>query len=144
MSTKKRVYGTTVKKVNGKTRRHIEYDGIGDGTTMILNVNNNGTRQKYEIPDKQRMNLLDNIEDHERKNNILSEILQIEPEQAPLIKRLKLYSPPSSRRSRTRSRRQQSRRRETGMGNYSKNRRYRLQKCNSNQGTKARGITKVF
>tara|TARA_B100000035_G_scaffold185402_1_gene158132 strand:- start:954 stop:1385 length:432 start_codon:yes stop_codon:yes gene_type:complete len=143
MLTKKRVYGTTVKKVNGKTRRHIEYDGIGDGRTMILNVNNNGRRQKYEIPDRQSMNLLDNIEDHERKNSILSEIMQIEPEQAPLIKRLKLYSPSPRRRSGTR-RRQRSQRRETGMGNYSRNRRYRLQKCNPNRGSKTRSITRYL
>ena len=143
MLTKKRVYGTTVKKVNGKTRRHIEYDGIGDGRTIVLNVNNNGTRQKYEIPDRQSMNLLDNIEDHERKNSILSEIMQIEPEQAPLIKRLKLYSPPPRKRNQTR-RRQRAQRRETGMGNYGRNRRYRLQKCDSNRGTKRRSITKFL
>lgn len=126
MLTKKRVYGTTVKKVNGKTRRHIEYDGIGDGETLILNVNNDGVHSKYEIPDKQSINLLDNIEDNERKDNILSKIMQIEPEQAPLIKRLKLYSPPPTRRVKRPLELMRSRRRTP---KYSKGRRYRLQKC---------------
>ncbi len=50
----KRVYGTSVKKINGRTVKRLEYDGDSDGENMVMNVMQNGTRKRFIIPEIQR------------------------------------------------------------------------------------------
>jgi len=50
----KRVYGTSVKKINGRTVKRLEYDGDSDGENMVMNVIQNGTRKRFIIPEIQR------------------------------------------------------------------------------------------
>ena len=50
----KRVYGTSVKKINGRTVKRLEYDGDSDGENMVMNVMQNGTTKRFIIPEIQR------------------------------------------------------------------------------------------
>jgi hypothetical protein len=47
----KRIYGTSVKKINGKTINRLEYDGDSDGENMVINVLQNGRRKRIIVPE---------------------------------------------------------------------------------------------
>ena len=50
----KKIYGTSVKKLNGKTIKRLEYDGESDGENMAINILQNGKMERLVIPERKR------------------------------------------------------------------------------------------
>ena len=50
----KKIYGTSVKKLNGKTIKRLEYDGESDGENMAINILHNGKMERLVIPERKR------------------------------------------------------------------------------------------
>ena len=50
----KKIYGTSVKKINGKTIKRLEYDGESDGENMAINILQNGKINRLIIPEKKK------------------------------------------------------------------------------------------
>ena len=50
----KKIYGTSVKKLNGKTIKRLEYDGESDGENMAINILQNGKIERLVIPERKR------------------------------------------------------------------------------------------
>ena len=50
----KKIYGTSVKKLNGKTIKRLEYDGESDGENMAINILQNGKINRLIIPEKKK------------------------------------------------------------------------------------------
>ena len=50
----RKIYGTSVKKINGKTIKRLEYDGVSDGENMAMNILQNGKIKHLIIPERKR------------------------------------------------------------------------------------------
>ena len=50
----KKIYGTSVKKLNGKTIKRLEYDGESDGENMSINILQNGKIERLVIPERKK------------------------------------------------------------------------------------------
>jgi len=50
----KKIYGTSVKKLNGKTIKRLEYDGESDGENMAINILQNGKMERLVIPERKK------------------------------------------------------------------------------------------
>ena len=50
----KKIYRTSVKKLNGKTIKRLEYDGESDGENMSINILQNGKIERLVIPERKK------------------------------------------------------------------------------------------
>ena len=90
----KKIYGTSVKKLNGKTIKRLEYDGESDGENMAINILQNGKMERLVIPERKRYHSF-----------VLPKIFYIEPK-IKKSRRRRRRSKKNRRKNRRLSRRQ--------------------------------------
>ncbi len=91
----KKIYGTSVKKLNGKTIKRLEYDGESDGENMAINILQNGKMERLVIPERKRYHSF-----------VLPKIFYVEPKIKKSRKRRRRRSKKNRRKNRRLSRRQ--------------------------------------
>ena len=91
----KKIYGTSVKKLNGKTIKRLEYDGESDGENMAINILQNGKMERLVIPERKRYHSF-----------VLPKIFYIEPKIKKSRRRRRRRSKKNRRKNRRLSRRQ--------------------------------------
>ena len=91
----KKIYGTSVKKLNGKTIKRLEYDGESDGENMAINILQNGKIERLVIPERKRYHSF-----------VLPKIFYVEPKIKKSTRRRRRRRSKKRRKNRRLSRRQ--------------------------------------